>query len=640
MAQLMKKFLYALFVIGSLASCAGYHVRKGDQAYALLAYAKAQRHYERVIDRTHDRAVLLRAADACRRQNELVLADLHYQRADSLSKLSGDDALHYGQVLMGLGRASSAEACFLRVLKERPEDAAALDLYGSCQGFRSFFADSERFVVNALTLPGMRATFSAVPYKHGLLVAGEQDAPKAKADPWSGSSFLDLYYCEKKTIVTWLPAAPLPGIVNGPFHEGPAVISADGRMLYFTRSNYYQRKLAKDAGNTSHLKLFRATRDTLGNWGDLHEFAYNGEDFSVGHPALSADGKTLYFASDRPGGFGGTDIWRSRDNGTGWSTPQNLGASVNTPGNELFPVINGEALYFSSTAHENMGGLDIFETHEQNGHWSDPLNMNFPINTVHDDFSFVLDEKANALGTNGASGYLSSDRDGRDNVYTFWLNEHTFYVDGTVKDDSSRFLPNTTVTLTELLTQEDTSMITGPDGKFRFKLKPNTDYSVKAEHEDAISQSRSISTNGLTRSDTIRVDLGLNSLVIDQPIAVKNIYYDLDKWDIRPDAAVELDKLARLFKDNPGLSFELSSHTDSRGGDNYNLVLSDARAHSAVNYLIQQGVDPDRLTGKGYGETQLVNQCSNGVKCTEEAHQANRRTEFKVVGIKDFAQKR
>lgn len=633
MRTYMKHPLLPLLgIVALLSSCAGYHARKGDQAYALMAYSKAERHYAQAAKALTTQPQLLRAADAARRQNHMPKAATLYAQAEAMAPLTGDDAFRYGQVLMANGRTNEASAHFLAVLQERPEDAAAQDLYASCSGYRSFYADTTHYTVTELPLPGIATCFGATIYNNGLVFAGEKEVPGYKANPWNGMSFLDLYYAKKHTLATWENAEPLKGIVNGPYHEGPAVFSADGHTLYFTRSDYYKRKLNKDEANVSHLKLFRATLNEKGEWGDLHEFAYNGETYSVGHPALSRDGHTLYFASDMPGGLGGTDIWMCTDAGNGWGQPKNLGPIVNTAGNELFPTVNGDALYFSSTAHDNMGGLDIFETHTEGDHWSDPKNLNYPINTAHDDFAFVMD----TTGT----GFLSSDRTGRDRVHVVFVNEPTFMVEGFVTDDSTGlYLPNTMITLTDLATDKDTSMLTGADGKFAMKLAANHQYEVKAEHAGMLTQTQPISTAGLTANATLHADISLTALQIDRPIAVNNIYYDYDSWDIRADAAAELNKLAKVFNDNPQLTFELSSHTDSRGGDMYNLVLSDARARSAVDYLIRQGVDPQRITAKGYGETVLVNRCGNGVKCTEEEHQANRRTEFRVTSVKELAQK-
>ena len=616
-----------------LSSCASYNLQKADQAYDLMQYPRAERFYGKVLRHHEMRPARLRLADACRRHSDLVSAEKHYALADAAHHITGDTALNYGEVLMGNGKPEVAAELFLRVLHETPENGRALDLYASTQSYGSFFADSGRFIVNRLNIPGISTAFSAVPYRKGLLIAGEKKVASLTANPWNGMSFLDLYYSEKKTVVTWTEAQPLSGLVNGAFHEGPAVLSPDGRHLYFTRSNYVKRKLRKDEGNTSHLMLFRATQDSTGRWTDLRAFAYNSEYWSTGHAALSLDGKMLYFASDRPGGLGGTDIWRCRDNGTGWSEPENLGSTVNTAGNELFPVINGASLYFSSTAHENMGGLDIFETHEQEGRWSDPMNMNAPINTPHDDFSMVLDST-----TEG--GYLSSNRDSLDQVYVFWANKPIFYVEGAVFDDPSMFLPNVSVTLTDLTHGDDVSSITGPDGTFGFPLKPNTDYTLRAEHKDHLATTVDLSTKGLVRSDTLHQDLHLKSAQVGESFVLNNIYYDYDKWDIRPDAAEELERVVRLINDNAHLSFELSAHTDARGGELYNLVLSDARANSAVDFLIRHGADPDRVRARGFGEEKLVNHCDDGVPCDEERHQQNRRTEFMVIGDKDLTNAR
>lgn len=631
--RIMTSRFVPLLTLAFLSSCTTYRLHTADQAFDRMAYAKAARIYSRVVDKHAYRPAILRLAESYRLQNNIADAATCYLRADSTLRLTGDTALRLGQVLMGLQRMKEAEERFFSVLQERPEDATALDLYGSCQGYRSFYADSAKFVVNRIHLPGISTAFSAIPYKDGILVAGEREGKIGQTNPWNGRAFLDLYLSTSKTVVTWTEALPLPGKVNGDFHEGSAVLSADGRTIYFTRSNYLDRKLGKDATSTSHLKLFRATLDSTGKWGDVRSFAHNGEDFSTGHPALSADGRTLYFASDRPGGFGGSDIWRCHDDGSGWSRPENLGAIVNTPGNELFPTINGDALHFSSNAHENMGGLDIFETHEANGAWTDPRNIGAPINSSFDDFGFVIDTRATDATPGSYRGFLSSDRSGSDGVYTFWAYEPTFSVEGIVRDDAQRFLPNTSVTLVDLATGEDITVLTKEDGRFNFPLKANTDYQLQAHGDELLNQSRNLSTRGLTSSDTLEVDFSMTRITIDAPIAINNILYDYDKWDIRPDAARELDKLAALFKNNPHLTFELGAHTDSRGGDTYNLVLSDARANSAVNYLIQQGVDPNRISAMGFGETTLVNKCGNGVKCTEEDHQANRRTEFKVTGI-------
>lgn len=610
-----------------LASCAGQHVRQGDQAYAMMAYAKAGKHYEKAMSGTVDRGVLLRAADAARRQNEVDRAASLYEQAARISPLAGFDAYRYGQVLMAVGEWQQAREVFMVILEEQPEERLALDLFASCEGYKAFTADSGRFSVSPVHIEGVTSAFAAVVRGNGLVFTGEREGARMRSNPWNGRSFLDIYSAERKGMVFWSTAQPLKGKVNGPYHEGPMAFSADGRTMYFTRSNYYTRKLFKDAADVSHLKLFRATLGADGEWGDIREFAYNSEEWSVGHPALSADGRVLYFVSDMPGGSGGTDLWQCVDNGQGWERPQNLGPSLNTPGNEMFPTVNGDALYFASTGHENMGGLDIFETHRQGGRWAEPKNMLYPINTPNDDFSFVLD-------STGTSGFLSSDRTGVDRIHSFRMNEPEFVLVGEVKDAvTGEYLREAHIQLVPLDGEEVVLGMTGVDGRFELKLSPNKQYDLHVAGRGMMATTERISTVGLTRGGMIREELVLQPYEVGKSIKLENIYYDYDKWDIRGDAARELDKMVRMIKDNPELIFELSSHTDSRGADMYNLLLSDARANSAVNYLIQSGGDPDRIRAMGYGEERLINGCSNGKKCTEEEHQANRRTEFKVIAV-------
>jgi len=608
-----------------LSSCASYQVHKGDEALSLLAYSQAETYYNKALRHRQDRDLLLHAAEADNKQNKVEEAAAHYAAADSIAPLDGAAAYEYGKILMGLGDYDKAEDVLVRSISDQPEHRVAVDLIGSCQGYLSFYKDSARYTVTPVPIPGLTSDFSAIPYPGGLLVVGDHAASGNKRDPWTGASFLDLYSVPIASDGTAGAAVPIPGEVNGPYHEGSAVLDPNGRTLYFTRSNYYDHTLVKDKDHISNLKLFRATLSDSGEWGNIREFGYNSNGYSTGQPALSSDGHTLFFVSDMAGGIGGKDIWYCTDTGEGWSEPKNMGPTINTAGDEMFPTVVGDALYFSSTGHDNMGGLDIFETHMEGDFWSDPKNMGYPVNSTRDDFGLWLDSA-------GTQGYLSSSRSGTDGIFAVSVNTPVFAVEGTVKNAKTGLpILGAVVALKDLRTGKDTLVMTDSSGHYHFELAPNTSYRLTGSNEGMMTQNASVSTIGLGLSTVLRADMALPPVELNQPIAVKNIYYDFDKWDIRPDAARALDKLAEVFKANPGLTFELSSHTDSRGGDTYNLVLSDARANSAVDYLVRHGVDPDHLVARGYGETRLVNGCSNGVQCTEEEHQANRRTEFKVI---------
>jgi outer membrane protein OmpA-like peptidoglycan-associated protein len=623
----MKKTLLILLPAFALASCAQQQLAKADKDHARMAYAKAAEGYEKVLPKITDRDAALRAADAYQRMNMNAKAADWYAFASRLQPLGTDDALRYAQVLQSLDRTPQALQQFDRVLAQRPEDAMVQALRNAAAEKNTFYIDTTLFSVVPVELPGMVSVFAATKYGNGIVFAGETEAPLEKRNPWTGNSFLDLYSASPSANGSWGTPKALPGAVNGRFHDGPATFSADERTMYFTRSDYYKFRLNKDGSAVSHLMLYRATKDDQGNWTDIHQFAYNGDEFSTGHAALSADGGTLYYISDMPGGFGGTDIYRCLRTEDGWSEPVNLGATVNTAGNEMFPTLFGDSLFFSSNGHRSLGGLDIFVTTSTNDGWSTPENLNYPINTVHDDLALVM-------LPDGTHGFLSSNRSGSDRIHSFTTHEPTLIVEGTFKDDE-HYLPmaEVEVKLLDISSGEDLKLMTGPDGKYSFNLSKDREYRLSGEKNGMFTESRDLSTADQKISRTWTEDFELKEVIVDKPILVENIYYDYDRWDLRAEAAVELDKLARIFMDNPSLSFELSSHTDSRASHVYNLMLSEARAKSAVDYLIRKGVDPSRITAKGYGESKLVNGCRDGVECTEDEHQANRRTEFKVTKV-------
>lgn len=627
MRTTMKKTLLLLLPALLLGSCARHHLATADKDHERMAYARAVRNYEKALPVLQDRDAALRAADAYQRMNMHGKAAEWYAFADRLAPLAPEDALRHAQALKSLGQEPQALSQLERVLASTPDDPMALALRTASQEREGFFLDTTLFTVEPLHIPGMAALFAATPYRNGIVFAGETTAPVEKRNPWTGMSFLDLYSSVPNNGGNWEQPKPLPGEVNGRFHEGPAVFSADGRTMYFTRSDYYKFRLNKDGSAVSHLKLFRAELGADNTWGNIHSFAYNEEAYSSGHAALSSDGGTLYFISDRPGGLGGTDIYACNRTEEGWSEPVNLGPTVNSAGNEMFPTVYGDSLFFASNGHPGLGGLDLFVSTSTDAGWSKPENIGYPINTPFDDFALVM-------LPGGRDGFLSSDRSGSDRIHRFSVNDPTLIVQGTFTDEE-HFKPMTEVEvkLIDLTTGEELVAMTGPDGTFRFAMQKDREYRLSGSKNGKFTESRDISTMGQRISRTWTEDFNLKEVVIDKPILVENIYYDYDRWDIRPEAAVELDKLARIFRDNPDLSFELSSHTDSRASDTYNLVLSDARARSAVNYLIQQGVEPARITARGYGERKLMNHCRDGVECSEEEHQQNRRTEFKVTRI-------
>lgn len=623
--MLAKKLIPALGIT-LLFGCAQHRLSLADKAHDRMAYTDAVRNYEKALAAIEDREAALRAADAYRQLNDQGKAARWFAVAEGMAPLRGADALAYGRALTSLGRIGEAAQLFERELADRTDDALLRELGLAIADRDAFFVDTTLFTIAPVHIDGVSSAFSAVPMGDRLLFAAERDQALGRRNPWNSAAFLDLCTVEQREGIMAGAAVPLPGDVNGRFHDGPAVISADGRTMYFTRSDYYRFRLNKDEAGTSHLMLFRAELEPDGRWGKVSSFAYNGEDFSAGHAALSADGTLLYYISDMPGGFGGTDLYACERTADGWGYPRNLGPTVNTAANEMFPSLHGDTLYFASNGHRGLGGLDVFRSFRQDGEWSPPQNLNYPISTAHDDFALVM--------LDGGNGYLSSNRSGRDGIYRFTQHAPNLTLNISVFDElDGSPMANAEVKLLEPLNPEPVTLFTNEDGQVSFPLTVDKLYEVLASKDGVFTERRTVDTRGQRLSRNYDEDFRLQRVVLDKPIVIENIYYDYDRWEIRPDAAIELDKVAQLFIDNPGLSFELGSHTDSRASDTYNLLLSDMRARSAMDYLIRKGVPAERISARGYGESMLVNRCADDVDCAEHEHQANRRTEFKVTKV-------
>lgn len=446
----------------------------------------------------------------------------------------------------------------------------------------------------------------------------------------------------------WSTPLPLPEGINTEAEEGTPVFSADFNTLYFTRCNVSKRKALG-------CEIFTAKRDN-DKWIDIQSLGLAEDSVVIAHPALSKDELTLYFVSDQAGstktpeGKNSKDLWMvtRTDARAKWGTPVNLGTAVNTAGDELFPYVHPDGtLYFSSDGHIGMGGLDLYKAlKNENGQWQ-VENLRYPINSAADDFGITFENDRE-------SGYFSSTRKGKtsDDIYSFLLPPLKFSIVGVVKNErTDEIIPETTIKSigSDGITLETK---TGRDGIFRFTLKAGTDYVFIAEKPGFLKGKERESTKGIAQSTEFKTEIYLSST--ETPIEVENIFFDLDKADLRPESMVSLDNLVETLNDNPNIVIELGSHTDSRASDAYNLDLSKRRAQSVVNYLIEKGISRDRLVPMGYGESNpktvdkkdnaaygflpvgsvLTETLINGLgdeDRQEMAHFLNRRTEFKVL---------
>lgn len=428
--------------------------------------------------------------------------------------------------------------------------------------------------------------------------------------------------------------------INSKYHDADVTFTKDLKTIYFTRNNYLDKKFKKDTLNWNLNQLYKATLNDKEEW-EVKQMPFNNDNYQTGHPVLNSTEDKLYFISDMLGGYGKTDIYVVDIlNDSTYSKPRNLGPNVNTQGKEMFPFVDeNELLYFSSNGYiDGMGGLDVYVTRLKDGiPVKKAENIGRPINSDKDDFAFVRKQ-----GTN--LGYFSSNRKGGkgdDDIYSFVeLNPLNFdciqYAQGVVRDrKSGALIPGALVELFNQAGELLESVIADEYGVFNFKVNCETPYKVVGSKQDYSIDSKEFITSNV---HDLELELGLQIETTDfvlirglLMVNINPIYFDLDKSFIREDAAIEIEKVVRIMKKYPEIKIELGSHTDSRAPDAYNFKLSNKRAKSSIDWIIKRGIDPSRIKGQGFGETQLVNKCSNDVSCTEAEHQLNRRTEFVIV---------
>jgi peptidoglycan-associated lipoprotein len=488
------------------------------------------------------------------------------------------------------------------------------------------------------------AEYSPVYYDGELFFTSSRDGGKMyKA---TGTPFTKIYrIATQGARVDLTTLRPLDDLINDDdTNEGSVTFSPDGRIMIYAKGNNGKKRGAKD------VDLYMAT-NRKGRWSEPRLLRINDPDAWDSSPTLSSDGRTLYFASNREGGFGGTDLYMASRDGRGrWGNVRNLGPKINTHGNEMFPysAIDG-SLYFSSDGHPGFGELDLYKAERREGQMI-VQNMGAPINTSADDFGLFL--------FSPTKGFFTSNRDGGagdDDIYTFVNNDPdlkivNYFLSGTTvtadEDGNETILSNTNVRLMDEENNLIAETLTARDGQFTFRVYPEENYNVIGEKPDYLTTripfttiGKSVHPDSLTKlitNEIFKLKVPLEKIVIDKAIVLENIYYDLDQAYIRPDAARELDKLVAILNDNPEIKIELSSHTDSRATADYNMDLSKRRAQAAVEYIINRGIDPDRIVARGYGETQLIisDEEINKLPTEEEkeaAHQINRRTEFKIL---------
>lgn len=612
-------------------------LKSADREFNAFNFSTAIKLYQQAYDAKPNMKTAERLAESYMNMRNYREAEKWYAMLANQDEATTDHILQYGHVLRNNSKFREAKAQYQRVAAKADNVLSAEDLavlYASCDSAVVWLENPVKAVEvrNERKLNSAQAEFGAVNGPQGLVFASDRLDGATNPDiiyGWTGNPFLSLYQYDadgvQKIDAQW---------GDGANHFGPATFSTAQNEVYFavTRTPTREEKRQANKDITVNIEIFSNSLDAE-NWGEgATPFRYNNiAEWSVGDPFLSPSGDTLYFTSDMPGGYGGTDIYYvTRQGGGSWSDAINMGETVNTIANERFPTIdNNGDFYFSSEGHVGMGGLDVYRL-DKSGAGQQVVNLGYPFNSPYDDFSVRFDKEM--------EGYFASNRNGgagADDIYWFNLNkEIRIDLAGGVYNVKTKLpISGATVTLTPIGDEANAVVLNADaDGTFKFNLAEGTDYELVAQQTGFREATPlSFTTKGIDSTTTIKKDILLQPVEVKEVVVLRNIYFDFDKADIRPDAALELDKILAFLNSDPSVKIELSAHTDSRGTHDYNMKLSQRRADAAVAYLVSKGISRDRLVAKGYGFTRLANQCAKGVECTEEEHQWNRRVEFVVI---------
>lgn len=618
---------------------------RGDKAYNEYAFVDARKAYIKAVDKGYrSKNLLAKLADSYYFNGEYEDASKWYGALFSFSDdIDSEYVYRYAQSLKSIGKYATADRVMTRLNEVASSDDRGKLFSEERNYLKQIELQSGRFNVYPVPFNSEYSDYGPTLNSGEVIFTSNRKTRTAsqRYHDWDDEPFSELYsisISEKGTPTRYRSK------INTRFHESTAIFTKDGQTMYFTRNNYTKRKRGKDGSGTTHLKLYRAKRTDKG-WGEAEELPFNNTNYSVAHPALTPDEKGLIFASDMPGGEGASDLYIVSIDGDGFGAPKSLGDVVNTEGRETFPFVdtNGD-LYFASDGHVGLGGLDIFVAEKNSeGNYDKGFNIGAPINSEDDDFSFVINS---ATGL----GYFSSNRKGgkgADDIYAFeqtagLIKECSQALAGEVRDNDSQ---NIVTDAKVILLDADNNVLeetqSDREGKFTFDvMKCSTAYAIRATKEGFGNSEKSFTTTGefeVTTKKTIYLapEKEIDIMEVGQDLGVilnlNPIYFDLSKSYIRPDASVELQKVITAMRENPSLKIDVRSHTDSRSSAGFNMRLSNARAKSTVDYIISAGIDRSRITGRGYGESQLLNRCSDGVPCSDAEHQLNRRSEFIIV---------
>ncbi len=647
-----KNFIYGLLLLIILSSCSvSSRIKKADKKFNLGEYYTAGNMYKRIYPSVPQKNKKLRAEVAYKTGNSYRIinqdkkAELAYKNAIRYKYPDSIMYFQYAEILQRNGKYSEALKYYETYLQAKPNNLEAKNGAESCNLILSDWKEKTRYVVKKETEFTSKASefcpAFASPDGNVLFFNSTRGLTKKnKPSRITGQNNNNIFSARKNVQGKWEEPVILEGDINTEFDEGACSFSADGQELYFSRTK-------TEKGKKLGTQILMSKRSG-GAWTVPQVVAiFKDSTINVSHPALSNDGEYLYFVSDVRGGYGGKDIWRTKkENGT-WTYPENLGPTINTAGNEMFPYFrkNG-TLYFASDGHPSFGGLDIFSATKNGEKGWTVTNMMAPINSSGDDFGITFSDRKE-------QGFFSSNREDKkfyDHIWNFSLPELEYKMEGKITDNKEEPLNNASLRIVG----DDGSIekiTVKKDGSYSENIKKNTKYVLLASCRGYLNSKNEVSTKGMENNKTFPLDFQLAS--ISRPVKINNIFFKFGSSELTPESSAALDDLVKLLNDNPNITIEIGAHTDMVGTEEANNLLSTQRAQSVVNYLLKAGVEKERLTPRGYGKstpvtvdknlarqykflkvnTILDEDFINTLKEEEQeiANQINRRTEFKVL---------
>jgi len=628
-----------------------------DKSFEEFAFIEAIGLYEYAYQRdTTDNYIVKRLAEANRNVGNTEEVEKWLKKLIDRNVDEPEDIFNYSQALKSNGKYLLAEQWLKEYSELRPEDGRVNIQVSLLEYIQFLMRDSTKFEILNTAINTIGSEMGPAFYKDKLIFSSTSIGVKSGVNyKWNELPYLDLYSAKIGAYGDLSAPEPFAPKLKTPYHDGPVSFDQKKDIIYFTRNSFLKGKASQSRDGVTNLKIFQGNLDG-DDWKLTGGFRYNSDEYSVGHPSLDKTGTILYFASDMPGGYGKSDLYFSVFMNGQWSKPFNLGPKINTEGNEFFPFISYDGvLYFGSNGHGGLGGLDIYFSVPEQGVFNSIENLGYPVNSPRDDFGMALD-------STGMKGYFSSNRTGgkgNDDLYFLKIKRVPVIIRGVIKDrDTKDVLADATISVINESGNTILTSITRNDGQFEFEVNKGQEYIINVTKEFYFETEKTVGTSTLRPNDEVFSEIFLEQKIEEatdnlapksmeeedgvplQVVELEYINYSLDKTDINPDAAATLNKLIAFLKEYPDLEIRIESHTDSRGSDEYNMVLSKKRARAAFDYVVSQGIDPKRLLYQGYGETRLLNNCTNGVDCTEEQHEVNRRSIVKVVRKGVYKEKR